>query len=440
MKDGRNIVFLPRMRPLPSRRSVIVSVLDVGSTKICCLIAKLVPQDTGELLPGRTHAIEILGYGYQNARGLKSGVVVDMDLAEQSIRNAVDKAEKMSGVMVESLIVNVSCGRLHSEVLSAKVPVAGESVADADIQRVLSAGSDHSTPEGRAVMHALPISYALDGSPGIRDPRGMMGRQLGLDMQVVSAEVPPVRNLELCIERGHLQVERLVATPYASGLATLMADETELGVACVDFGGGTTTLSIFVDGKMVHLDAMAVGGNHITMDIARWFTTNMHEAERLKTLYGSALPSVADEHDYIEVAPLDAEGDLPQSAPKSELTKVIGPRVEETLELVRDKLNSSGFAGRVGKRIVLTGGGSQLTGMGEMARRILGHNVRLGRPLGVSGLPAQAKGPAFAAVVGLLVYPQVSRIEQFEPGAARTRWGGSGGYLSRVGQWLKESF
>ncbi len=440
MISNKNVIFLPRMRPLPNRRSVVVSVLDVGSTKVCCIIAKLVPGDEEDLMPGRSHGIEVLGYGYQASAGIKSGVVVDMDQAEQAIRRAVDQAERMAGVMVETLLVTVSCGRLQSEIFSATVPLGTEGVTEADIQRVLAAGSTHTATEGRAVMHALPISYGLDGNRGIRDPRGMMGRKLGVDIQVVSAEVPPVRNLELCVERGHLQVESLVATPYAAGLSTLVEDEIELGVACIDMGGGTTTLSIFVDGQMVHLDALAVGGNHVTMDVARALSTRMQAAERLKVLHGSALPSAVDDRDFIQVPPVDMDGDLPTQIPRAMLTRVIRPRVEEILEMVRDRIVASGFAGRVGKRIVLTGGGSQLTGLSETARRILGRNVRLGRPLGISGLPEEAKGPASSAAVGLLIYPQVAQIEQFEPRYQRRGLMGRGSYLARVGQWIRESF
>ncbi len=440
MNSNKNVIFLPRMRPLPGRRSVVVSVLDVGSTKVCCIIAKLVPGDGEDLMPGRTHGIEVLGYGYQASAGIKSGVVVDMDQAEQAIRRAVDQAERMAGVLVETLLVTVSCGRLQSEIFSATVPLGTEGVTEADIQRVLAAGSAHTATEGRAVMHALPISYGLDGNRGIRDPRGMMGRKLGVDMQVVSAEVPPVRNLELCIERGHLQVETLVASPYAAGLSTLVEDEIELGVACIDMGGGTTTLSIFVDGQMVHLDALAVGGNHVTMDVARALSTRMEAAERMKVLHGSALPSAVDDRDFIQVPPVDTDGDLPTQIPRAMLTRVIRPRVEEILEMVRDRIVASGFASRVGKRVVLTGGGSQLTGLSETARRILGRSVRLGRPLGISGLPEEAKGPAFSAAVGLLIYPQVAQIEQFEPRHQRRGPAGRGSYLARVGQWIRESF
>ena len=299
MSRQKTPIYLPRMRPLPGRRAVVVSVLDIGSTKVCCLIAKLSPRNDDCVLPGRTHAIEVLGYGYQRSRGLKSGVVVDMDAAEQAIRLAVDAAERMAGLTVESLITNVTCGRLHSEIITASVGLASDAVCEADIQRVLSAGSAHTVAEGRAVMHALPIAYTLDGNRGMRDPRGMIGRRLGVDMQVVTAEVAPVRNLELCINRGHLAVETMVATPYASGLSTLVEDETELGVACVDMGGGTTTLSVFVEGQMVHTDAIAVGGHHVTMDIARALSTRLADAERIKTLQGSALPSGADDRDLI---------------------------------------------------------------------------------------------------------------------------------------------
>lgn len=440
MTNRATPIYLPRMRPLPSRRAVVVSVLDIGSTKVCCLIAKLTPCAEGAVLPGRTHSIEVLGYGYQRSRGLKSGVVVDMDAAEQAIRLSVDAAERMAGVTVESLITNVTCGRLHSEIISASVGVASDAVSEADIQRVLAAGSAHNVAEGRASMHALPIGYTLDGNRGMRDPRGMIGRRLGVDMQVVTAEVAPVRNLELCINRGHLSVETMVATPYASGLSTLVEDEAELGVACVDMGGGTTSISVFVEGRMVHLDAIAVGGHHVTMDIARALSTRLVDAERIKTLQGSALPSQSDERDFISVPPVDAESDLPNQVPRAMLTRVILPRVEEILELVRDRLTASGFAGRVGKRIVLTGGASQLTGLGDVARRVLGRNVRLGRPLGVAGLPEAAKGPAFAAAVGLLIYPQVAQIEQFEPGTIRSRWSLGSSTLARVGNWLRESF
>jgi len=425
-----------------SRRSQIVSVLDVGTSKICCLIARLSPRAPTELLPGRTHAIEVLGIGHTRSRGIKSGVVANLEAAEQAIRHAVDAAERMAGVTVESLIVNLSAGRLKSENYTATVMLSGGQVGEAEIGRVLSAGRRHSVTEGRSVIHALPTGYSLDADSGIADPRGMIGQRLGVDMHVVSAESPPLRNLEICINRGHLTIEQIVATPYASGLAALADDEAELGCACIDFGGGTTTIAVFMKGQFVHADAVAIGGHHVTMDVARGLSTRLEDAERLKTMYGSALAGVSDERDYLTVPPMgDDEGDVPSQVPRSALTRIIRPRVEEILELVRDRLNNSGFAAMVGRRMVLTGGGSQLTGLAEAARRILARNVRLGRPLGIAGLPEVARGPAFSTATGLLVYPQIAEMEQFDRGYdTYFANAGPGGYLARVGEWIRQRF
>ncbi|MEX0851800.1 MAG: cell division protein FtsA [Bauldia sp.] len=423
-------------------RPAVVSVLDVGSTKICCLIARLKPSEPGEALRARTHSIEVLGFGHQRSRGIKSGVVADLDAAEQAIRLAVDAAERMAGVTVESLVVNVSCGRLASETCSASVTLAGEVIADADIGRVLAAGRRHAVQLGRSVIHALPIGYSLDGEGGVADPRGMVGERLGVDMHVVTADALPRDNLELGINRCHLSIEAMVATPYASGLSVLVDDEAELGSAVIDFGGGTTTIAVFNRGQCVHVDALAVGGRHITTDIARGLSTRIEDAERLKIMHGSAMPGIADEREVLSVPAIgDDEQDLPNQVPRSALTRIIRPRIEEILELVRDRLNVSGFAGLVGRRMVLTGGASQLNGLVEVARRILARSVRFGRPLGIAGMPEVAKGPAFATAVGLIIYPQVAGIEQMESARmAPLALTGTGGYFARVGQWIRESF
>ena len=441
MSVSRKPSGVSRIKPLSPRRSSTVSVLDVGSTKICCMIARLKPSE-GEALRRRTHHIEVLGFASTRSRGIKSGVVVNLDEAEQAIRLAVDGAERMADVTISSLIVNISCGRLKSETFSAGVGVGGPLVSENDIQRVLAAGGAHSISDGRMVLHSLPIGYSLDGNGGIHDPTGMLGEQLGVDMHVVTADEPPLRNLELAVNRCHLEVETIVCTPYASGLSVLVDDEAELGVACIDLGGGTTTLSIFHEGQFVHSDAIAIGGNHVTLDIARGLSTNLLDAERIKARHGSALPSISDEKDILTIPPVgEDERDHPNTVPRSALTRIIRPRVEETLELTRDLLTKSGFAEAVGKRVVLTGGASQLTGLAETARRMLGRNVRLGRPLGVTGLPEAAKNPAFAAAVGLMIYPQVAQIEQFE--TSRPGWfamRGTDGYLARMVRTLVNGF
>ncbi len=439
--NARNLAGVSRVKPLSGRRPSLISVLDIGSTKICCLIARSRPRD-GEALRRRTHSVEVIGFGSTRSRGVKSGVVVDLVEAEQAIRLAVDAAERMAQVTISSLIVNVTCGRLRSETFSASVDLAGEMVVQADIQRVLASGGAQSASNGRLIVHSLPIGYALDSHRGVADPTGMVGSQLGVDMHTVSVDEALLCNLELAVNRCHLEVETVVATPYAAGLAALVDDEAELGVACVDLGGGTTSLSIFHDGQFVHADAIAIGGHHVTLDIARGLSTRLADAERIKTRHGSALPSVADDKDILTIPSVgDDERDIPNSVPRAALTRIIRPRIEETLEMVRDMIARSGFADEVGKRVVLTGGASQLTGIGETARRILSRNVRLGRPLGIAGLPEAARGAAFAAAVGLIIYPQVARIEQFQTRSpVRLQMTGTDGYIARMGRWIRDSF
>jgi cell division protein FtsA len=433
--------LIPRLRPLPARKGAILSVLDIGTSKIACLIARLAPMEASEVLRGRTHRCRILGIGHQRSRGIKAGAIVDMEEAEQAIRLAVDAAERMAGVLVESVILTVTGGRLGSQHFAAKIGVGNKSVGERDVQKVLAAATATAERNGRAVLHSLPVGYSLDGVRGIRDPKGMMGEDLGVDLHLVGCEASTARNLMLAVERCHLGVEALVATPYAAGLSALVDDEADMGVALVDMGGGTTSVGVFSDGRLVHADAVAVGGHHVTMDIARGLTSRLSDAERLKTLYGSCIPSPSDERETIAVIQAGEDGDHPNHVPKSQLTRIIRPRVEEILELVRDRLKAAGYGAKASRRLVMTGGASQLTGLPELARSILSPQVRIGRPLGIQGLPESAKSPAFAAAVGLLVYPQVAGVEHFEPGQhGSSRAPGSDGYIAKVGRWLKDSF
>ncbi|EKF43389.1 cell division protein FtsA [Nitratireductor indicus C115] len=427
-----------------ARRSGIITVLDVGSSKICCIIAKLMPNEEGRALRHRTHRVRVIGIGHQQSQGVKSGVIIDLDRAEEAIRLAVDAAERMAGLTVDSLIVNVSAGRLKSETISASINLGGHEVTRSDINRVLAAGARHGLAMEREVVHSLATGFSLDAERGIRDPRGMVGSQLGVDMHILTADAAPLRNLELCINRSHLSVERMVATPYASGLSALVDDEAQMGAACIDMGGGTTTISVFSEGKFVWGDALPIGGNHVTMDLVRGLSARLEDAERLKVMHGSALLSSSDDRDIVSIHPMGAEyGEQPIQVPRAVMTRIIRARIEETLELVRDKINRSGYGSLVGRRVVLTGGASQLVGLPEAARRLFGRNVRLGRPLGVAGLPEAAKGAAFSATVGLLIYPQVAEFENRGRGGKSgifTRATGTGGRLQRVGQWLKSNF
>ncbi|MBB4076583.1 cell division protein FtsA [Bartonella fuyuanensis] len=433
-------MMLLRSHHRGGRKARFLTVLDVGSSKIVCLIACLRPLKHAHYLHGRTHSMEILGFGVQRSRGIKSGIVMDMFAAEQSIRLAVDAAEKMAGLVVDSVIVNFSSSRLQSALINGMVHLNGREVTKRDMRMAFSNVSRKAFDAERHVMHSIPVSYVLDGDKGISDPVGMAGEIFGVDMHVVTAETASLRNLETCINRAHLSVEAMVATPFASGLAVLMNDEAHLGAACIDFGGGTTTFSVFFEGKFVHADALAVGGHHVTLDVARGFSMSLTEAERLKVVYGSALLTSADERQMINVAEIGSEQHETQY-PRAVLGRIIRARVEEILEMVRDCLNRSGFGSIIGKRVILTGGASQLTGLPEMARTILGRNVRIGRPLGISRLPSLAKGAAFTSAVGLLIYPQLVGLKERTMQTAGNHLSmGTRGYFQRVGQWLRESF
>ena len=223
---------LPRLSRSNAGRETVLSVLDLGSSKVCCLVGRLVPREKGgAALPGRSHAIEIIGFGHHRSAGVKAGTIVDMDAAESAMRLAVDSAERSAGVTIDSVIVSTSAGRLGSRTFSSSITLDGSEVEPRDLRTVLHAGADHAVEDGRAVLHSLPIGYSLDGEHRVVEPVGLAGEELGVDMHVVTAQAAPLRNLEATINRLHLGVEAVAATPYASGLATLADDETRIGCA-----------------------------------------------------------------------------------------------------------------------------------------------------------------------------------------------------------------
>jgi cell division protein FtsA len=322
------------------------------------------------------------------------------------------------------------------------VAIAGHEVGDGDLRRVLDQGQLYDAAPDRRLIHSIPVGYTIDGSRGIRDPRGMYGERLGVDMHVVTAAAGPVRNLSTCVARCHLDIRSLVVSPYAAGLAALVEDEMDLGVCVVDMGGGTTTLAVFFDGNVVFTDSIPIGGQHVTSDIARGLSTPLAHAERMKTLYGNCVPSPADEREMITV-PQVGEEDQAQAntIPKSILVGIIQPRLEETFELVRSRLEVSGFDKIAGRRIVLTGGASQLAGVRELAQLVLDKQVRMGRPIRIAGLAEATGGPPFAVAAGLIAYAQRVAVEQ--PRAARATAetpNGLMGRLGRLGIWLRENF
>jgi cell division protein FtsA len=422
--DGQARPLKPPIRP----RGSLVSALDIGTTKICCFIAR-VEDDRPR----------VLGIGHQISRGVRNGKIIDLEAASASVLNAVHAAEEMAGETIQQVVANLSGGFSASRIIRAEIGVAAREIGDADMRRVLEHGYLLREPGDRQVIHSVPVGFSVDDSRGIRDPRGMLGERLGVNMHVVTASAASVRNHTSAVGRSHLEVDALVVSPYASGLSCLVEDEIGLGVTVIDMGGGTTTIGVFFDGNLIFADYVPVGGGHVTNDIARGLSTSIADAERMKTLFGSAISSSTDEREMIAVPQIGEEDDgHVNHVPKSLLVGIVAPRIEETFELVRNRLEASGFDKIAGRRVVLTGGACQLHGAREFAGLILDKQVRIGRPQRVTGLAEATGGPAFATTAGLLHFALSERAEV--SGARRSAEDARRGVFGRLGHWLKENF
>lgn len=412
----------------------IFAVLDVGSSKVACFI--------GRAEPGV--GIRIMGAGYHASTGLKAGAVVDMEAAEQSIRHAVEKAERAAGLAISAVIVNVSTRSLKSRHIKVETEFSSAEVSDRDLRRVLdTALSEFDEPE-HAILHALPLNWTVDDQRGVRDPRGMFGSNLGVDMHFVTAGVGVLRNLAHCIERCHLRIVDIVASPYAAGTGVLVDDEFDLGVTIIDMGGGITTAAVFRDRTLAFVDAVSVGGRNVSSDIARGLTTPLEAAERIKTIYGSALESPDDDRQMIPCPPMGAQDELHHES-RAVLTRIVRSRIEETFEILRDRFKAAGVEDFAGRRIVLTGGGAELSGVVQLAEYIFRKRVRIGKPHGVLGLPDAMIGPDFAVAAGLIKYAMNEKREAISgpPDLSGKRYRTrrhSGGSFGRSLRWFRENF
>jgi cell division protein FtsA len=380
------------------RQSLIAGV-DVGSSKIACLIARV--EGTGaDGLPLAT----VAGVGHQASRGVRAGAIADLEAAEGAIRAAVEQAERMADVTLSRVSIALNCGQPISHPVSVDVSIAGHEITDQDLRQAVRSARQRLAADGADLVYSAPVNYAIDGESGIRDPRGMYGERLSVHMHVVTAHPSPVRNLELCVERCHLEVQDKTLAALAGGLACAVPDERDLGCVVVDLGGGQTTAAIFSRGVLVHTVSIPFGGHHITTDIASGLSTTVAQAERLKTLHGSAIAGAHDDRETIKLQRVgedDRQGAV--TVPRRELTGIIRPRAEEILEIVRDKLRASGVESAAGRTLIITGGGAHLNGMRELAHRVLGRHTRLGRPLRLSGLPETCAGGAFSVAAGLIL-------------------------------------
>ncbi len=375
-------------------RNGIFGVLDIGSTKVVCVIARI--ENDGQP--------RALGFGWQRARGIKGGNIVDLEEAERAIRAAVGQAEEMADTQLKGAIVNLSCGQPESRQQNIQWPIGGRAITEADLRAIMGEGRRRSAEDGRETVHAFPLGFTVDATPGAEDPRGMICETVAAKLHMVDAAQASLLNLGATLLRCDLVVEELVSAPFAAGLATLVDDEKQLGATVIDMGGGTTSISVFAEGHLLHTSQIPVGGWNVTNDLARGLATPIAHAERLKTLHGGVLGAPDDEREWLPVPQVGEEEDQIARIPRAMVIGIIRPRLEETFELVKDRLEAAGLTQEMGRRVVLTGGASQLVGVRELAGRVLERQVRLGRPHPVRGLPETASGPAFAAPLGLLAW------------------------------------
>jgi cell division protein FtsA len=367
----------------------IVVGLDVGTTKICAVVAELV---NGEL--------EILGVGTAPTTGLRKGVVVDIESTVESIKNAIETAGALTGVQINAVNIGIAGGHIKGFNSYGAVGIKGKEVAYADIDRVIDSAKAVYVPLDREVLHVLPTGYILDGQNGIKDPVGMMGVRLEANVYIVTGAVTSVQNLLKCCEKVGIEVTDIVFEPLASAEAILTDEEKELGVAVVDIGGGTTDIILYKDGWLRNTSVLAIGGNHFTNDIAVGLRVTVSEAERIKKSHGLATTSLANDSAEIQIIQAGNERNILRKY----LSEIIQPRSEELLDLIKTELMSCSGYDIASTGLVLTGGGSLLEGFDKMAESVLGLPVRIGTPRYVTGGKDMINNPMYATGVGLVLY------------------------------------
>ena len=418
----------------------VIGAVNIGSVRISAMIAGI--SETGEMI--------VLGSGHRAAQGIKRGYVTDMQAATYAVRDAVERAEKMANTSVTSVWIGCSGAGLASQIAQVEVDIGGRRIEADDIEHLLVAGRDVIQPDGRMVLHAQPAHYTLDGANGVSDPKGLHAERLGVDIHVMLADGAPVRNITEAVQNAHLEVEAVVGSPIAAGFACLSAEERELGVALVEFGGEVTNVAVYANGMLLGLTAIPMGSGDITDALASAFGIRRFQAERLKCVHGSAIASPTDHREMIPVnapgeegsGPIARHGDDKNRIPRAELISVITTQLALLTEEVGRALKAMGFVGQRGQQVVLTGGGAELAGLADYAQSALGKPVRIGRPPQLKGLPDPHATPGFSTLAGLVLYAAADPVDiraigpSYQP---TMRYSGMG-LITRVFRAAKEYF
>lgn len=431
------------MRKAAMQRGV-VAILDVGTSKIACLVLRFdgveETRDADSVGPmAGQSSFKVIGAATTRSRGVRFGEIAVMNETERAIRTAVQAAQKMANVRVDHVIACFSGAEPRSYGLAGEWELQDSVVTEQDVARVLAACDVPDIGDGREVMHAQPVNFALDHRTGLGDPRGQIGNRLACDMHLLSVDASVVQNLLYCIKRCDLDLAGIASSAYVSGISSLVEDEQELGAACIDMGGGATGISIFMKKHMIYADSVRMGGDHVTSDISKGLQVPLAVAERIKTKHGGVHATGMDDREMIEMGgdSGDWEKDRRQIS-RTELIGIMRPRVEEVLEEVRERLDAAGFDSLPSQQIVLTGGASQIPGLDGLASRILGQRVRMGRPLRVQGLPQAATGPAFSSAVGLCLFAAHPQDEWWDFDIPSERYPARS--LKRAMRWFKDNW
>lgn len=372
-----------------------IAVLDIGSSKVAALIARI----------GADGVPVVIGTGQKPCTGVTHGLVTNFERTEAAVRGAMDLAERAVGMRAEFVYASISAGNLVSGLAHAEIDIAGASITAADMDALRLSARERIQPGNATVVHAQPALYALDGQATVESPVGFYADRLAMDVHVVTADTPPLKNLDRAIKNAHLGLRTLVAAPLAASLSTLDREERELGVALVEIGAGVTTVAVHHHGMLVGVASIPMGGADITADIASTFATRIVDAERIKVLEGAAQAVSKDHSELVEVPPINDDGPgEPMHVPRAQIIAVVRQRLDTLFSLVEEKLALLGFKGPRARQVVLTGGGAELRGIAELAQGILGRNVRIGRPGGITGLPQAQSGPAYATLAGLVLF------------------------------------
>ncbi len=413
----------------------LVAGLDIGSAKTTAIIAEVVGD-----LP-RHPSIKVLGVGQTRTTGMRRGVVSDIEETTRSIRKALQDAERMAGVQVQEVYAGIAGEHVQAMTSKGIVAVSGDEITRADVERANEVARAQAIPQERELLHAIPQEYTVDKNTGIRDPVGMSGMRLEVEMYLVTIGSSPAVNLRKSVERAGYKVRDLVLEPLASALAVLTEDEKELGVALVEMGAGTTDIAVFHEGKIRHLGTVPFGGNNVTNDIVHGLGVTQSDAERLKERYGSAYEPLVDPQDIIQLPSTVAQGE--RQIPRELLAHIIHQRMDEIFDLVQHDIAEAGFANRLSAGIVLTGGAAAMEGCGELAADVFGTGVRVASPAeNLGGLKDSVEAPRFATVVGLAQFGATRLALGASSTARRVSVGGAGmeKWVQKLKYWLQDFF